>query len=297
LPTPFPSIAKLSTSPKSQASVVKEVKAELEKATTRAGEEMGQSIKEMLAEAVQTVDKTTADWVKKKVRETNPETGESWRAPYGGSSAKTHGGEKLVFAHAAPNGNDRGEVITDPDELGRMAELTGDTESGLGRFLTQAQKNGGSAFRLSNFGFMLPEAANKKGEDGNFLMPGAEMAQQFTGQNAGRTLSPIIEEWLRIQGITMEEALANPETAARLKTVIDNYGSAISDEILALPEHFGEAEFYEAVRKANERVKKNQDIIPQRQIIKCFKSIPRKLGYNSSPQNIRKRNGVSTGEP
>ena len=244
-------IGKLSKG-KSQQTTIAEVKLELTKATERAGEDIANGIKKMLAEAAQSVEKTTASWVKDKVRETNPATGKQFREPYS-SKASTEG---FVFAHGARNANDRGEAITDPKELARLAELTGDTTEGIGRLFTLAEKNGGSAFGLSNFGFMMPEEANKKkkGGEGEFVMPKDQVANLFTGSSAATTLSPVLEEWARIQGITLENAITDPARAAELNGVIERYGSSIAEEINSIPGKFDEEAFYSAVERANGRI-------------------------------------------
>jgi hypothetical protein len=292
--------------------VAKSIVDELTKASTRTFKEFGTTIldtvKRSMAEAAQTAGNIGLGWAKKTAQQTtNPDGGGSIREIYSGGSSTDVGGEKLVLAHATQNGVDRGEVITAAEELRALAEATGDATAGVGKHLSAAATaadagKGGQAFKLGNFGFLVPEDANKKttfkaqadrinedgslspeekesqladlerrkrelaahrkvdpstltGKDGKFIkMSRDEQAELYTGDHAARTMTPVLEEWARVQGTTLDKVLQDPAQAAELNGVIDRYGALISEEILKLPENFGEAEYYAAIDAATKRL-------------------------------------------
>jgi hypothetical protein len=250
-------ISAMAPNAKSQSAVAKLLSDELTKAVDRVGPEFAERLKSMFAESVQGLETVTASAIENITKQTDAVTGGSFREQYHGTSATKFGDREYVFAHGA----DHGEEISDPDELARLAtqsqrvSSTGKrTDTSLSKALSSAATGGGRAYEMSSFGFIMPKEANTRAEGGNFAMPKGEIMDLFTGTDAGKTLSPIYQEWARLQGITLEEAMNNPETMAQLQSSMDNYGGLIADEISKLPENFGEADFYDAVGKANARI-------------------------------------------
>jgi antitoxin component HigA of HigAB toxin-antitoxin module len=273
----------------SQATAIAEVKLELTKATDRAGEDMANAIKRMLAEAAQSVEKVSADWVKNRAKDINPETGEQWRAPYANTSstpwqpsdparAQVEPGGRYVAAHMeAPK-----PKITDKAELERLAVLAG--KSGLGEALALAAKHGGSATPMGSFTAMLPEEANKttalnlsdpndvaihsqlaarrglapaqfSGDDAKvFEMPKSGIQDLFSGEDAGKSLSPVMREIARLHGKTFEQGLNDPAIMSEMTAGVDKFGGFIAEEMDQLPDKFGEEDFYAAVQRAKDRL-------------------------------------------
>jgi len=100
-------------------------------------------------------------------------------------------------------------------------------------------------YTLSNFGFVLPEGANK----GEFSP--AQVAEQFTGTNVSRTMAPVYSEYARQLGMTLDEALSSPEIASRMHQDINEFASKISIEIGDATDGFlDDPTFYAAVERA-----------------------------------------------
>jgi TP901 family phage tail tape measure protein len=250
-------VSAMGPNPKSQAAIARELTEELTKAAERVGPEFADRLKEAIAHGLAELETVTAKAIENLTKQTDSVTQRPFREQYHAASATRFEDENYVFGHgAAPKAE-----VTDPQELLRLStqaqRVAADgtrTDTGLSTSLRGAAENGGRAYGLSSFGFMLPEAANKRDEGGNFEMPKDEIAALFNGPNAGKTLSPIYQEWARIQGTTLEEVLKDPAQFARMQQSMESYGGILSDEISRLPENFGEEEFYGAVARANDRI-------------------------------------------
>jgi hypothetical protein len=250
-------VSAMGPNPRSQAAIAKELTEELTKAAERVGPEFADRLKSAIAQGLAELETVTAKAIENLTKQTDSVTQRPFREQYHAASATRFEDENYVFGHgAAPKAE-----VTDPQELLRLStqaqRVAADgtrTDTGLSTSLRSAAENGGRAYGLSSFGFMLPEAANKRDEGGNFEMPKDQIAALFSGPNAGKTLSPIYQEWARIQGTTLEEVLKDPAQFARMQQSMESYGGILSDEISRLPENFGEEEFYGAVARANDRI-------------------------------------------
>ena len=250
-------VSAMGPNPKSQAAIARELTEELTKAAERVGPEFADRLKEAIARGLSELETVTAKAIENLTKQTDSVTQKPFREQYHAASATRFEDENYVFAHgAAPH-----EQVSDPAELRRLSSqaqrVAPDgtrTDTGLSTAFAGAAENGGRAYGLSSFGFMMPEAANKRDTGGNFEMPKAQIAELFTGPNAGKTLAPVYQEWARIQGTTLEEVLKDPAQFARLQESMNSYGGILSEEISNLPENFGEEEFYGAVARANERI-------------------------------------------
>jgi hypothetical protein len=250
-------VSAMGPNPRSQAAIAKELTEELTKAAERVGPEFADRLKSAIAQGLAELETVTAKAIENLTKQTDSVTQRPFREQYHAASATRFEDENYVFGHgAAPKAE-----VTDPQELLRLStqaqRVAADgtrTDTGLSTSLRGAAENGGRAYGLSSFGFMLPEAANKRDDGGNFEMPKDEIAALFNGPNAGKTLSPIYQEWARIQGTTLEEVLKDPAQFARMQQSMESYGGILSDEISRLPENFGEEEFYAAVARANDRI-------------------------------------------
>ena len=106
---------------------------------------------------------------------------------------------------------------------------------------------GAKVYTLSNFGFVLPEAANKG------KMAPKDVAEQFTGDNISRTMAPIYAEYARKLGMSLDDALANPQIAAQMHADMAKFGQLISDEIGGVTTEFlSDPDFYAAVERARQ---------------------------------------------
>jgi TP901 family phage tail tape measure protein len=163
------------------------------------------------------------------------EQGVSRNNPQGVSSS---GG--YVFAHAM-------EPIESITDSARLMDLSLTENLGaLKKHLESASTAaGGYANVMSNFGFILPEGANKG------QMSPQNVAQEFQGSNISRTMSPIFEEYARSLGMTLDQALSDPSIKQQMILDIEQYALAISDEISAIPGEFlSDPDFYAAVERA-----------------------------------------------
>lgn len=102
-------------------------------------------------------------------------------------------------------------------------------------------------YTLSNFGFILPDKANKG------KMAPAGVAEQFTGDNVSRTMAPIYAEYARKLGMSLDEALADPTIAAQMHADMAQFGQLISNEISIVTTDFlSDPDFYSAVERAKQ---------------------------------------------
>jgi TP901 family phage tail tape measure protein len=102
-------------------------------------------------------------------------------------------------------------------------------------------------YTLSNFGFVLPEEANKG------KMAPKNVAEQFTGDNVSRTMAPIYAEYARKLGMSLDQALADPSIAAQMHADMAQFGQLISNEIGTVTTEFlSDPDFYAAVERARQ---------------------------------------------
>ena len=168
-----------------------------------------------------------------------------------GTSATTYNGENYVFAH----GQSPGAPIRDPQELQRLADMATSKTSGVGKHLqssADAAKAGdpnGYARQFSNFGFMLPEKANKG------QMSPTDLASKFGGKDMAITMAPMYDQYARSMGMSLEEALNSPAVAAQMHTDMQTFASRISSEVSKIPTEFvNDPEFYAAVEQAQSQL-------------------------------------------
>jgi hypothetical protein len=169
-----------------------------------------------------------------------------------GTAATTYNGENYVFAH----GQAPGAPIRDPQELQRLADMATSKTSGVGKHLqssADAAKAGdpnGYARQFSNFGFMLPEKANKG------QMSPTDLASKFGGKDMAITMAPMYDQYARSMGMSLEEALNNPAVAAQMHADMQIFAKRISDEVSKIPTEFvNDPEFYAAVETAQAGLK------------------------------------------
>ena len=168
-----------------------------------------------------------------------------------GTSATTYNGENLVFAH----GQAPGAPIRDPQELQRLADLATSRTSGVGKHLqssADAAKAGdpnGYARQFSNFGFMLPEKANKG------QMSPTDLASRFGGEDMAITMAPMYDQYARSMGMSLQEALNDPAIASQMHADMQVFASRISGEVSKIPTEFvNDPEFYAAVEQAQSQL-------------------------------------------
>jgi hypothetical protein len=272
--------------PKDIAAVTENIQIELMKAFTRGMQKGGPEMATTLVETIKGALRTAADrigstnktFAETTTKETNPDTGESWREPYGKKSATKWQGGDYVAAHLAPPK----PKITDPAELERLSGMAGDSD--LGRALALAAEHGGSATPMGSFTAMLPEAANQTtdldlsnpddaaihsqlaarrgktpaqftGKEAKvFEMPTSGIQELFTGADAGKSLAPVMREIARQHGLSFEQAVQDPAILAEMTAATDKLGGFISEELALLPDKIGEQDLYEAVDRASGRL-------------------------------------------
>ena len=168
-----------------------------------------------------------------------------------GTSATTYNGENYVFAH----GQAPGEPIKDAQELQRLADMATSKTSGVGKHLqssadaARAGDPNGYVREFSNFGFMLPEKANKG------QMSPTDLASKFGGKDMAITMAPMYDQYARSMGMSLEEALNNPAVAAQMHADMQTFASKISDEISKIPAEFvDDPQFYAAVEQAQSQL-------------------------------------------
>lgn len=168
-----------------------------------------------------------------------------------GTSATTYNGENYVFAH----GQAPGAPIRDPQELQRLADMSTSKTSGVGKHLqasadaARAGDPNGYARQFSNFGFMLPEKANKG------QMSPADLASKFGGKDMAITMAPMYDQYARSMGMSLKEALNNPAVAAQMHADMQTFASRISDEVSKIPAEFvDDPQFYAAVKQAQSQL-------------------------------------------
>ena len=161
-----------------------------------------------------------------------------------------------VFAHAM-------EPIEQISDSAKLMDLAMTENLGsLKKYLESAAKTaGGYARVMSNFGFILPEQANK-----GKMAPGA-VAQEFQGANITRTMAPVFAEYARTLGMTLEQALADPTIKQQMNADIEQYAAAISNEISKVPDQFlNDPDFYAAVAQAEKGLTQTMSAILQKTI-------------------------------
>jgi hypothetical protein len=168
-----------------------------------------------------------------------------------GTSATTYNGENYVFAH----GQAPGAPIRDPQELQRLADMSTSKTSGVGKHLqssadaARAGDPNGYARQFSNFGFMLPEKANKG------QMSPTDLASKFGGKDMSITMAPMYDQYARSMGMSLQDALNNPTVAAQMHTDMQTFASRISSEVSKIPTEFvNDPEFYAAVEQAQSQL-------------------------------------------
>jgi len=168
-----------------------------------------------------------------------------------GTSATTFNGENLVFAH----GQAPGAPVRDPQELQRLADMATSKTSGVGKHLqssadaARAGDPNGYVREFSNFGFMLPEKANKG------QMSPTDLASKFGGKDMAITMAPMYDQYARSMGMSLEEALNSPAVAAQMHADMQTFASRISDEVSKIPTEFvNDPEFYAAVEQAQSQL-------------------------------------------
>ena len=168
-----------------------------------------------------------------------------------GTSATTYNGENYVFAH----GQAPGAPIRDPQELQRLADMSTSKTSGVGKHLqasadaARAGDPNGYARQFSNFGFMLPEKANKG------QMSPTDLASKFGGKDMSITMAPMYDQYARSMGMSLQDALNNPAVAAQMHTDMQTFASRISSEVSKIPTEFvNDPEFYAAVEQAQSQL-------------------------------------------
>jgi hypothetical protein len=145
-----------------------------------------------------------------------------------------------VFAHAM-------EPIESITDSARLMDLSLTENLGaLKKHLESASRAaGGYANVMSNFGFILPEGANKG------KMSPQTVAQEFQGSNVSRTMAPVFQEYARSLGMTLDQALSDPSIKQQMMVDVEQYASAISNEISRIPSEFlSDPDFYAAVERA-----------------------------------------------
>jgi hypothetical protein len=149
-----------------------------------------------------------------------------------------------VFAHAM----DKTETISDPK---RLQEISNMSVSKQIQRMTASSANtpGGYANVLSNYGFVLPEGANKG------RMSPQNVAKEFTGANIPRTMAPIYEEYARNLGMSLDQALNSPEIASMMHQDINQFANTLSENISKIPSQFlQDPDFYMAVEQAEQQL-------------------------------------------
>jgi hypothetical protein len=168
-----------------------------------------------------------------------------------GTSATTFNGENLVFAH----GQAPGAPIRDPQELQRLADLATSKTSGVGKHLqssadaARAGDPNGYVRQFSNFGFMLPEKANKG------QMSPTDLASRFSGEDMSITMAPMYDQYARSMGMSLQEALNDPAIASQMHADMQVFAGRISSEVSKIPTEFvNDPEFYAAVEQAQSQL-------------------------------------------
>ena len=164
-----------------------------------------------------------------------------------GTSGTMYNGEPYVFAHAqAP-----GEAVRDPKRLQELADMATSKESGIGKHLQSsadaaaAGDSNGYIRSFSNFGFMLPAQANKG------KMAPKDVAANFTGDDMAISMAPLYDQYARSMGMSLEDALNNPEIASQMHSDMKTFADGISREVSSVPSEFlDDPEFYAAVERA-----------------------------------------------
>jgi len=111
--------------------------------------------------------------------------------------------------------------------------------------LARRMQDATSATGLSNYGFILPESANQG------KMSPANLAAEFSGENISRTMAPIYHAYAQQLGMTLKEALANPQIAEQMHNDIRRFAEKISVEIGSLTtKAVSDPQFYEALKTA-----------------------------------------------
>jgi hypothetical protein len=175
----------------------------------------------------------------KSLKQALTEQGVSRNNPKGVSSS---GG--YVFAHAM-------EPIESITDSARLMDLSLTENLGaLKNHLESASKTaGGYANVMSNFGFVLPQDANKG------KMSPEKVAQEFQGSNVSRTMAPVFEEYARSLGMTLDQALSEPSIKQQMMSDIGQFADAIAIEIGKVPDAFlNDPKFYAAVADAEKEL-------------------------------------------